>query len=162
MLPIVDVRTKESKVSRVIHLLTVITAAVPQSALEGTQCSVMNLVCLACASYAASVLDNAFWRLRYEERMLLSSNRYLLQSSRADLLRVRVMIRGADAQLDIAKGGGVMMMVVGGGKAYQDWCKKPKARWSFDMIDVILIPFFFFRFLRIPSYIGFLDIFLVG
>jgi hypothetical protein len=127
MLPIADVRTKESEVSRVIHLLTVITAAVPQSALEGTQCSVMNLVCLACASYAASVLDNAFWRLRYEERMLLSSNRYLLQSSRVDLLRVR---QGADAQLDIAKGGGVMMMMVGGGKAYQDWCKKPKARWT--------------------------------
>jgi hypothetical protein len=33
---------------------------------------------------------------------------------------------------------------------------------SFDIIDVILIPFSFFRFLRIPSYIGFLDIFLVG
>jgi hypothetical protein len=33
---------------------------------------------------------------------------------------------------------------------------------SFDMIDVILIPFSFFRFLRIPSYIGFLDVFLVG
>ena len=67
----------------------------------------MSPACLACASYAASVLDNAFGRLRYEERMLLSSNmtRYLLQSSRADLLRVRVMIRGADAQLDIARVG---------------------------------------------------------
>jgi Golgi phosphoprotein 3 len=68
--PIADVRTKETIVSRVIHLLTATTTAVPPAALdkEGTQCRVMRAVCLACASYAASVLDNAFGRLGYEER----------------------------------------------------------------------------------------------
>jgi len=68
--PIADVRTKESIVSRVINLLTATTTAVPPAALdkEGTQCRVMRAVCLACASYAASVLDNAFGRLGYEER----------------------------------------------------------------------------------------------
>jgi Golgi phosphoprotein 3 len=68
--PIADVRTKEGIVSRVVHLLTATTSAVPPSALdkEGTQCRVIRAVCLACASYAASVLDNAFSRLGYEER----------------------------------------------------------------------------------------------
>jgi Golgi phosphoprotein 3 len=68
--PIADVRTKESIVSRVVNLLTATTTAVPPSALdkEGTQCRVTRAVCLACASYAASVLDNAFGRLGYEER----------------------------------------------------------------------------------------------
>ncbi|KAJ7877407.1 hypothetical protein B0H14DRAFT_2567777 [Mycena olivaceomarginata] len=43
---------------------------VPPSALdaEGTQCRTLRVVCLACAAYAASVLDNAFGRLGYEER----------------------------------------------------------------------------------------------
>lgn len=68
--PIADVRTKEAIVSRVVHLLTATTTTVPPSALdkEGTQCRVMRAVCLACASYAASVLDNAFGRLAYEDR----------------------------------------------------------------------------------------------
>ncbi|KAF9263052.1 hypothetical protein L218DRAFT_359835 [Marasmius fiardii PR-910] len=46
------------------------TSAVPPSALdkEGTQCRVMRAVCLVCAAYTASVLDNAFVRLGYEER----------------------------------------------------------------------------------------------
>lgn len=68
--PVADVRTKESIVARVVSLLTSTTAAVPPSALnkEGTQCRVMRAVCLVCAAYAASVLDNAFGRLTYEDR----------------------------------------------------------------------------------------------
>ncbi|KAI0777846.1 GPP34-domain-containing protein [Trametes elegans] len=68
--PVADVRTKEGIVTRVVSLLTATTAAVPPSALdkEGTQCRVMRAVCLVCAAYAASVLDNAFGRLTYEDR----------------------------------------------------------------------------------------------
>ncbi|KAI8971335.1 Golgi phosphoprotein 3 [Trametes punicea] len=68
--PVADVRTKEGVINRVVSLLTSTTAAVPASALdkEGTQCRVMRAVCLVCAAYAASVLDNAFGRLTYEER----------------------------------------------------------------------------------------------
>lgn len=68
--PVADVRTKEVIVSRVVNLLTATTTTVPAQALdkEGTQCRVMRAVCLACASYAASVLDNAFGRLAYEDR----------------------------------------------------------------------------------------------
>ena len=42
----------------------------PERALdkEGTHCRVMRAVCLVCAAYTASVLDNAFGRLGYEER----------------------------------------------------------------------------------------------
>jgi Golgi phosphoprotein 3 len=70
--PVADVRTKEAIVSRVTSLLSSSTSSIPSSALdeEGTQCRVMRAVCLACASYAASVLDNAFVRLPYEEREL--------------------------------------------------------------------------------------------
>lgn len=68
--PVADVRTKEALVSRVVALLTSNTSAVPSTALqkEGTQARVMRSVCLVCAAYAASVLDNAFGRLTYEER----------------------------------------------------------------------------------------------
>lgn len=68
--PVADVRTKENVVSRVIALLTATTAAIPPAALgkEGTQCRAMRAVCLVCAAHAASVLDNAFGRLTYEER----------------------------------------------------------------------------------------------
>ncbi|RPD53455.1 GPP34-domain-containing protein [Lentinus tigrinus ALCF2SS1-7] len=68
--PVADVRTKESIVTRVVSLLTSTTAAVRPTALtkEGTQCRVMRAVCLVCAAYAASVLDNAFGRLTYEDR----------------------------------------------------------------------------------------------
>ena len=68
--PVADVRTKEAIVSRVVALLTSTTAAVPPAALgkEGTQCRAMRAVCLVCAAYAASVLDNAFGRLTYEDR----------------------------------------------------------------------------------------------
>jgi len=68
--PVADVRTKESIITRVVSLLTATTSAVPPSALdkEGTQCRVTRAVCLACAAYAASVLDNAFSRLTYEDR----------------------------------------------------------------------------------------------
>ncbi|KAI0945178.1 hypothetical protein AcV7_001787 [Taiwanofungus camphoratus] len=68
--PIADVRTKDSIISRVVALLTASTSAVPSAALgkEGTQCRTMRAVCLVCAAYAASVLDNAFGRLTYEER----------------------------------------------------------------------------------------------
>jgi Golgi phosphoprotein 3 len=68
--PVADVRTKESVVARVVSLLTATTSAVPPTALdkEGVQCRTMRAVCLACAAYAASVLDNAFGRLAYEDR----------------------------------------------------------------------------------------------
>ena len=68
--PVADVRTKESIVARVVALLTATTAAVPPAALgkEGTQCRAARAVCLVCAAYAASVLDNAFGRLTYEDR----------------------------------------------------------------------------------------------
>ncbi|KAG5634456.1 hypothetical protein H0H81_001883 [Sphagnurus paluster] len=68
--PVADVRTKEGIVSRVVGLLTSTTASVPSNALdrEGTQCRVLRAVCLVCAAYTASVLDNAFGRLGYEER----------------------------------------------------------------------------------------------
>ncbi|EIW51680.1 GPP34-domain-containing protein [Trametes versicolor FP-101664 SS1] len=68
--PVADVRTKESIVTRVVALLTTTTAAVPPAALdkEGTQCRAARAVCLVCAAYAASVLDNAFGRLTYEDR----------------------------------------------------------------------------------------------
>src|ERR1700733_10413598 len=68
--PVADVRTKESVVTRVVALLTSTTASVPPSALDkdGTQCRALRAVCLACTAYAASVLDNAFVRLTYEDR----------------------------------------------------------------------------------------------
>jgi Golgi phosphoprotein 3 len=68
--PLSDIRTKESLITRVVSLLTSTTSAVPERALdkEGTQCRVMRAVCLVCAAYTASVLDNAFGRLGYEER----------------------------------------------------------------------------------------------
>lgn len=68
--PVADVRTKEAIVARVTSLLTTSTSAVPPSALDkdGTQARHMRAVCLAVSAYAASVLDNAFGRLTYEER----------------------------------------------------------------------------------------------
>ena len=68
--PVADVRTKDAIISRVISLLTSTTSAVPPSAMEkeGTQARCMRAVALASAAYAASVLDNAFVRLTYEER----------------------------------------------------------------------------------------------
>ncbi|KAG5641746.1 hypothetical protein DXG03_004291 [Asterophora parasitica] len=68
--PVADVRTKESIIVRAVSLLTSTTASIPPSALdkEGTQCRVLRAVCLVCAAYTASVLDNAFGRLGYEER----------------------------------------------------------------------------------------------
>jgi Golgi phosphoprotein 3 len=68
--PVADVRTKEAIITRVVSLLTATTSAVPPSALdkEGTQCRITRAVSLVCAAYAASVLDNAFGRLTYEDR----------------------------------------------------------------------------------------------
>ncbi|CAL1708380.1 unnamed protein product [Somion occarium] len=68
--PIADMRTKETIISRLVTLLTFTTTAVPPAALgkDGTQARATRSVCLAIAAYAASVLDNAFGRLTYEER----------------------------------------------------------------------------------------------
>lgn len=68
--PVADVRTKESIITRVVTLLTSTTSAVPNTALdaEGIQCRAARAVCLVCAAYTASVLDNAFGRLDYEAR----------------------------------------------------------------------------------------------
>ncbi|KAJ6609043.1 Golgi phosphoprotein 3-domain-containing protein [Mycena sp. CBHHK59/15] len=68
--PVADAHVKAGIIARVTTLLTASTSAVPPGALEaeGTQCRVLRAVCLACAAYTASVLDNAFGRLGYEER----------------------------------------------------------------------------------------------
>lgn len=68
--PVADARTKDGIVERVVSMLTATTSTIPEKALdkEGTQCRVMRAVCIVCASYAASVLDNAFGRLTYEDR----------------------------------------------------------------------------------------------
>jgi len=68
--PVADLRIKDAVVARVVALLTAGTSAVPPAALEapGTQMRALRTVCLACAAYAASVLDNAFAKLGYEER----------------------------------------------------------------------------------------------
>lgn len=68
--PVADVRTKESIIRRCTALLTATTSAIPAEALgkEGEHCRATRTVALVCASHAASVLDNAFGRLGYEER----------------------------------------------------------------------------------------------
>lgn len=70
--PVADVRTKESLISRITSLLTSSTSVVPSAALdvEGIQCRTTRAVCLVCAAYTASVLDNAFGQLDYETREL--------------------------------------------------------------------------------------------
>jgi golgi phosphoprotein 3 len=68
--PVADLRVKDAVVSRVVALLTASTSAVPSTAFEapGTQMRALRAVSLACSAYAASVLDNAFAKLGYEER----------------------------------------------------------------------------------------------
>jgi len=68
--PVADVRTKEAIISRIVSGLTATTSAIPPSALdkEGVQCRATRAVCLICTAYTASVLDNAFGKLDYEER----------------------------------------------------------------------------------------------
>ena len=68
--PVADARTKESIVRRCTSLLTSSTRTMPPDALgkEGENCRATRTICLICAAYAASVLDNAFTRLGYEER----------------------------------------------------------------------------------------------
>ncbi|KAK0503713.1 Golgi phosphoprotein 3 [Armillaria luteobubalina] len=69
--PVADVRTKEFIISRVVALLTATTSTVPPEALgkeEAVKERTARAVCLVCAAYTASVLDNAFGRLGYEER----------------------------------------------------------------------------------------------
>ncbi|KAG6335858.1 hypothetical protein ID866_3223 [Astraeus odoratus] len=68
--PVADIRTKDTIITRAVSLLTANTSTVPPSALdkEGTQCRVTRAICLVCAAYAASVLDNALGRLTYEDR----------------------------------------------------------------------------------------------
>ncbi|KAJ7848810.1 Golgi phosphoprotein 3-domain-containing protein, partial [Mycena olivaceomarginata] len=56
--PVADAHVKAGVVNRVVALLTSGTSA----------CRALRAVCLACAAYTASVLDNAFGRLGYEER----------------------------------------------------------------------------------------------
>jgi Golgi phosphoprotein 3 len=68
--PVADLRIKDAVVARVISLLTAGTTAVSPAAFDapGTQMRALRAVCLACSAYAASVLDNAFSGLGYEER----------------------------------------------------------------------------------------------
>ncbi|KAJ7060409.1 Golgi phosphoprotein 3-domain-containing protein [Mycena amicta] len=65
--PVADAHVKAGVINRVVALLTSGTSAVPPAALdaEGMQWRTMRAVCLVSA---ASVLDNAFGRLGYEER----------------------------------------------------------------------------------------------
>lgn len=73
--PVADLRIKDSVVNRAVNLLTFSTSAIPDKALdkEGTQCRVMRAVCLACAAYCGSVIDNACAKLQFEERELALS-----------------------------------------------------------------------------------------
>ena len=68
--PVADLRIKDAVVARVVSLLAVGTTAVSPAAFDapGTQMRALRAVCLACSAYAASVLDNAFSGLGYEER----------------------------------------------------------------------------------------------
>ena len=68
--PVADVRTKDGIITRCVSLLTATTSTIPANAMppEGTQMRALRAVCLVCAAHAASVLDNAFGRLGYEER----------------------------------------------------------------------------------------------
>jgi len=68
--PVADLRIKDAVVARVVALLAAGTTAVSPAAFEapGTQMRALRAVCLACSAYAASVLDNAFSGLGYEER----------------------------------------------------------------------------------------------
>jgi len=68
--PVADLRIKDAVVARVVSLLAVGTSAVSPAAFEapGTQMRALRAVCLACSAYAASVLDNAFSGIGYEER----------------------------------------------------------------------------------------------
>ncbi|EAU87282.2 golgi phosphoprotein 3 domain-containing protein [Coprinopsis cinerea okayama7 len=96
--PLADVRAKESVINRVVALLTSTTSAIPPVAInippadsrgglgdgsssgglgggggaekekDTVQCRVTRTVCMVCAAYAGSVLDNAFGRLGYEDR----------------------------------------------------------------------------------------------
>ncbi|KAF6759951.1 GPP34-domain-containing protein [Ephemerocybe angulata] len=68
--PVADMRVKESIINRTVSLLTSTTSAIPPTALdkEGIQCRVVRAICLVSAAYCASVLDNAFDRLGFEER----------------------------------------------------------------------------------------------
>jgi len=68
--PVADLRIKDAVVARVVALLAVGTTAVSPAAFEppGTQMRALRAVCLACSAYAASVLDNAFAGLGYEDR----------------------------------------------------------------------------------------------
>jgi golgi phosphoprotein 3 len=60
--PVADGKVKASLITRLLSILTATTSSVPPAALlpEGTQCRVIRSVCLVCAAYTASVLDNAF------------------------------------------------------------------------------------------------------
>ncbi|KAG8940431.1 hypothetical protein FRC04_005258 [Tulasnella sp. 424] len=68
--PVADTRTKEEIVTRVLTLLSTRTSSIPPNALlkEGVQYRHLRAVCLACAAYAASVLENALTRLNYDAR----------------------------------------------------------------------------------------------
>ncbi len=68
--PVADPRTKEKVVTRAVTLLSTRTSSIPTSALleEGVQFRHLRAVCLVCAAYAASVLENALNKLQYDSR----------------------------------------------------------------------------------------------
>jgi len=68
--PVAETRTKEELVTRVITLLSSRTSSIPPAALqkENVQYRHLRAVCVVCAAYAASVLENALNRLGYDAR----------------------------------------------------------------------------------------------
>jgi len=68
--PVSDGRAKEEVNTRVISLLSSRTSAIPASSLAKADIRyrVTRAVCLVCAAYAASVLENPLQRLPYEAR----------------------------------------------------------------------------------------------
>ncbi|KXN86962.1 Vacuolar protein sorting-associated protein 74 [Leucoagaricus sp. SymC.cos] len=68
--PVVDVRTKEFIINRIVSLLTSTTSTVPASPLdvEGIQYRTARAICLTCTAYTVNVLDNAFGHPDYEAR----------------------------------------------------------------------------------------------
>ncbi|KAG8985456.1 hypothetical protein FRB94_004860 [Tulasnella sp. JGI-2019a] len=68
--PVAEARTKEELVNRVVTLLSSRTSSIPPQALqkEVVQYRHLRAVCIICAAYAASVLENPLNRLAYDAR----------------------------------------------------------------------------------------------
>ncbi|KAJ7303085.1 hypothetical protein DFH08DRAFT_826070 [Mycena albidolilacea] len=88
----------------------------------GMQCRALRAVCLACAAYTASVLDNAFGRLGYEEREGAFGRAAGAHVLRAvfEPLCARLHALLGSAELDVVgtgAGGGGLTRIRAGGRA---------------------------------------------